>query len=71
MSPVLGQLGDNLVESIPVDIVHGTAAVYSDDVDLVLGWGLEDSKLAVHHGGAHVVTLALGDALQEDLLGGV
>lgn len=71
MSPVLSQLGDDLVERVSVDIIHGPAAVDTNDVDLVFGWRLENRELAMDHGGAHVVALALSDALQEDLLGGV
>lgn len=70
-SSVLGQRSDDLIEGISIDGVHGPTAVNADDVDFVLSRRLEYSKLAVDHGGAHVVALALGDALQQHLLGSV
>lgn len=70
-SSVLGQCGNDLIEGVSVDGIHGPTAVDTNNVDFVLGRRFEDSELTIDHGGAHVVTLALGDALQQNLLGGV
>ena len=58
-------------EGLALDVVGVAAHVDADDVGLLGSGGFEDRELAMNHVGAHVVALALADAVEQHRLGRV